>query len=95
MEGRLRDVKIRQAELREKTEGLQASLFGKIEEAHKGLSASLADMDKRVKGFSAQTRLFERADELKVLLESKVEEMRRDVERLSGQRKEAEELEPA
>jgi chromosome segregation ATPase len=93
MEGRLRDVKIRHAELREKTEGLQSSLFGKIEEAHKGLAASLADMDKRVKGFSAQTKLFERADELKVLLESKVEEMRRDVERLSGQRKEAEELE--
>ena len=82
MEGRLREVKIRQAELREKTESLQTSLFGKIEEGHKVLAATLADMDKRVKGFSAQTKLYERADELKVLLESKVEEMRRDVERL-------------
>lgn len=93
MEGRLREVKIRQAELREKAEGLQASLFTKIEEGHKTLAATLADMDKRVKGFTAQTKLFERSDELKVLLESKVEEMKRDVERLAVQRKEAEELE--
>ncbi len=92
-EGRLRELKIRQAELREKSEGLQSSLLAKIEEGHKTLSATLADLDKRVKGFTAQTKIFERADELKVVLESKVEEMRRDVERLSAHRKESEELE--
>jgi chromosome segregation ATPase len=93
MESRLREVKLRQAELREKAEGQQAALFSRIEEGHKTLASALGDMEKRVKAFAAQTKLFERADELKVQLESKVEEMKREVDRLSGHRKETEELE--
>jgi DNA repair exonuclease SbcCD ATPase subunit len=93
MEGRVREVKTRLAEMREKAEGLQTGLFGKIEEGYRNLSAALAEMDKRVKAFSAQTKLFERSDELKTALEARVEEMKRDVERLAVHHKEIEDME--
>jgi DNA repair exonuclease SbcCD ATPase subunit len=93
MEGRMREVKTRLAEMREKAEGLQTGLFGKIEEGHRTLSAVLADMDKRVKTFSAQTKLFERSDELKVQLEARIEEMKRDAEKLAVHHKEIEDME--
>ena len=92
LDGRVREVKTRLAESREKAENLQAALFGKIDEGYKTLSGVLADVDKRVKAFTAQTKLFERSDELRVLLESKTEEMKRDLDRLAGHRKDMEEL---
>jgi chromosome segregation ATPase len=93
MEGRMREMKTRLAEMREKAEGLQTNLFSKIEEGHRSLSAVMADMDKRVKAFSAQTKLFERSDELKVQLEERIEEMKRDAEKLAAHHKEIEDLE--
>jgi chromosome segregation ATPase len=93
MEGRVREVKARLAETREKTEALQAGLFSKVEEGYRGLSASLADMDKRIKAFAAQTKLFERSDELKAQLEARIDEMKRDSERLAVDHKQVEDME--
>lgn len=88
-----RELKGRLAETREKSETLRQSLLSKIEEGFKLLSGNLAEMDKRVKGFAAQTKLFERSDELKSQLESWIGEMRRDMDKLQTQRKETGELE--
>jgi chromosome segregation ATPase len=93
MEGRVREVKGRLAETREKTEALQASLQAKVEEGYHSLSASLLEMDKRVKAFAAQTKLFERSDELKSQLEARIEEMKRDSERLAVDHKQIEDME--
>jgi chromosome segregation ATPase len=92
-DNRLRDLKQRMAEMKEKTESQAQSLFGKIEEGYQLLTINLNEMDKRVKGFVSQTKIFERADELKVQLESSIDEMKRDMEKLQLQRKEVEELE--
>ena len=93
MEGRVREVKARLAETREKTEALQAGLFSKVEEGYRTLSASLTDMDKRIKAFAAQTKLFERSDELKAQLEARIDEMKRDSERLAADHKQIEDME--
>ena len=93
MEGRMREVKARLAETREKAEALQTGLFSRVEEGYRSLSASLADMEKRVKAFTAQTKLFERSDELKAQLEARVDEMKRDVEKLAVDHKQIEDME--
>jgi DNA repair exonuclease SbcCD ATPase subunit len=92
-DNRMRDLRQRLADMKDKTENQQQSLFGKIEEGYQLLTINLNEMDKRVKGFVNQTKIFERADELKIQLEARIEEMKRDTERLQLQRKEVEQLE--
>ena len=92
-DARMRDLRQRLTDIKDKTESQQQSLFGKIEEGYQLLTINLNELDKRVKGFVGQTKVFERADELKIQLETKVDEMKRDMERLQLQRKEVDELE--
>jgi len=92
-ENRMRDLKQRLSEMKEKTDTQQQSLFGKIEEGHQLLSINLNELDKRVKGFVNQTKIFERADELKNQLELRIDAMKRDMDKLQLQRQEVEELE--
>jgi chromosome segregation ATPase len=92
-ENRMRELKQRMADMKEKTESQAGSLSAKIEEGYQSLTINLNEMDKRVKGFASQTKIFERADQLKVQLESDIEEMKRDSEKLQLHRQEVEELE--
>jgi chromosome segregation ATPase len=78
---------------REKADAMQEKLYGRIEEGHRALSASLAEIDKRVKNFMSQTRLFERADTLKASLESTIDEMKKEMTKLNGERAEIAEIE--
>jgi chromosome segregation ATPase len=91
-DNRMRDLKQRMADMKEKTESQAQSLSAKVEEGYQLLTINLNEMDKRVKGFVSQTKIFERADQLKVQLETGIDEMKRDMERLQLQRKEVEEL---
>ena len=87
MEAGLKDFRKRMSEAREKSEGMQQTVFGKINESYKLLKIDLDGIDKRVKIFTSQTRLFERADELKSSLTTSIEEMKRDIDKLQTQRK--------
>lgn len=51
------------------------------------LGGNLNDMDKRLKDFTSQTGIFERADTLKLSLEAKIEEMKNELKNLKEQRK--------
>jgi chromosome segregation ATPase len=93
MDNRVRSLKQRLSDMKDKTENQQQSLFGKIDEGYQLLSISLGDMEKRVKSFTGQTKIFERADELKVQMETRIEEMKRDLEKLQGMHKEVDDLE--
>ncbi|HTP59312.1 MAG TPA: hypothetical protein VMM82_10365, partial [Spirochaetia bacterium] len=93
VEGRIKEHKLLLAETREKSEAMQDKLFGKIEESYRLLSVNLGEMDKRVKGFVTQTRLFERADTMKAGLEAAIEEMKKEMAQLSAARPEVAELE--
>ena len=54
---------------------------------------TLADMDARVKAFSAQTKLFDRADELQNELKNNMEKLKGDLARLEARKGEIAELE--
>jgi DNA repair exonuclease SbcCD ATPase subunit len=93
VEGRIKEHKQQLTDTREKSEAMQDKLFGKIEESYRLLSVNLGEMDKRVKGFVAQTRLFERADTMKAGLEGAIEEMKKEMAQLQAARPEVAELE--
>ena len=91
-DNRMRDLKQRIVDMKEKAESQGQSLSAKIEEGYQLLRINLNEMDKRIKGFVSQTKIFERADQLKVALEAGIDEMKRDMEKLQIQRQEMEEL---
>ena len=72
---------------------MQEKLFGKIEESYRLLSVNLGEIDKRVKNFMSQTRIFERADSLKAALEGTIDEMKKETAKLNGERAEITEIE--
>ena len=51
------------------------------------LGGNFNDMDKRLKDFTSQTGIFERADTLKLSLEAKIEEMKNELKGLKEERK--------
>ena len=92
------DVRIKEyrqllAESREKAEAQHEKLFGKIDESYRTLSGNLVEVDKRVKNFMSQTRLFERADTLKAALEATIDEMKKEITRLGVEKAELTEIE--
>lgn len=68
-------------------------LMARTEEQAKTVDLAVKDLDRRLKDFVVQTKLFDRADELRVALERKIEDLGADLERLDQRRTEAAELE--
>lgn len=64
-----------------------------LSEEKKTRDALFADMDKQIKAFQGQTKLFERADELKASLAEAIEGMKADMARAESRRAEMAELE--
>ncbi len=93
VEARIKEHKQLLADTREKADAMQEKLFGKIEESYRLLSVNLAEIDKRVKSFMSQTRLFERADSLKAALEGTIDEMKKEIAKLNAERTEIAEIE--
>ena len=93
IEGKLRDYRASVSDTREKAEAMQKKLFGKIEDQASLLTVNLDEIDKRQKGFIAQTKVFERADSLKQELQEAVEDLKGDLARIEVQRKDLFEIE--
>ena len=87
IEEQIRDFKGTAGSMREKAGALQDKLFGKIEDGYKWLSEKLASMEKQQKHFVSQTKLFDRADKLKLDLERNIGELRKNLTILEPQRK--------
>ena len=75
-------------ETRERIESSQQKLQDNVNESYKTLSGNLAEIDKKQKNFINQTKIFDRADSLKVSLQETVEELKADIARLSEHRSE-------
>lgn len=69
-------------EIRESVDQAKDRLFQKLQSDTGALGATLEEIDKRQKGFIAQTRIFDRADELKVALETGIENLKNELSRL-------------
>lgn len=80
-------------EARQDAETFRNELFSRTEEQAKNLDGAIKDADRRIKEFIAQTKLFEKADELKLELERKIEDFHSDLDSLDQRRSEAAELE--
>ncbi len=92
-ESRVREVRDAIQDLSLKLESGRAQSFGKVESEAARLSQVLAEIDKGQKAFIAQTRVFERADEIRETLATGIESMKADLSRLDGRRAEVAELE--
>jgi chromosome segregation ATPase len=93
VEKRVRSVRALVDGVRDKAEATQQKAFGKIEEGYNQLSVGLDDLDKRLKGFTAQTRIFERADNLRIVLEGSIDTLKTEMANLQAQRKELHDME--
>jgi hypothetical protein len=82
------------ADAKNEFEGLQRKLLGKLDEEAKSIDLAMRDIDKRLKDFTAQTKLFDRADTLQVELVKRIEELRQDIQNVDGQRKTVLDLDP-
>jgi len=78
----VRALKAMIQEIRESMELTKDKLFQKIQGDSATLAQTLEDIDKKQKGFVAQTKIFERADDLKVALEGDIENIKNEISRL-------------
>jgi chromosome segregation ATPase len=68
-------------------------IFSRTDEHARALESAIKDADRHIKEFINQTKLFDRADELKLHLERRIEDLRSDLNGLDQRRAEAAELE--
>ncbi len=78
----VRALKAMVQELREKLEQTQERVTQKIQNDSNALGQTLEEIDRKQKAFIAQSRIFERADELKVTLEGNIERLKGEITRL-------------
>jgi DNA repair exonuclease SbcCD ATPase subunit len=78
----VRALKAMIQEIRESMEQTKDKLFQKIQGDSASLAQTLEEIDKKQKGFIAQTKIFERADDLKVALEGDIENIKNEISRL-------------
>jgi predicted nucleic acid-binding Zn-ribbon protein len=90
---KLKEFRVISGETKEKTDQLQKKLYGKIEENYKILAVNLQEIDKRQKGFINQTKIFDRADSLKVSLQEAIEDLKSELVKVEAQSNEAREAE--
>ncbi len=89
----VKDFKAAVNDNKEKAEAMQKKLFGKIEDHYNLLQVNLEEIDKRLKNFVAQTKVFERADSLRAELSEAIEDLKTQIEKVGLQRKDLFELE--
>ncbi|MBI9103326.1 MAG: hypothetical protein JEY99_12990 [Spirochaetales bacterium] len=90
---RMKDFRNSAAEMKEKVESVQQRLFGKIEEESNSLNVSLLEIDKKMKNFISQTKVFDRADSMKMALQENIEDMKGELARITVQSREVKEAE--
>ncbi|NOY07924.1 MAG: hypothetical protein GXP33_03675 [Spirochaetes bacterium] len=90
---KVKDFKLLLNDVREKTEAMQQKLFGKVEENYKILSVNLTGIERRLKDFTSQTKIFERADNLKLALTADIEGLKSEIAHLKARKREIDEIE--
>ena len=93
IETRMREFRSLVQETREQFSAMENKLVGKLEDRANLLGLNVAEIEKRQKAFLDQTKLFERADTLKIALQQSIDEIKNDMQRIENQRKELREME--
>jgi chromosome segregation ATPase len=92
-DGRIAQFRLDLGKAREEAAAQRQEIFARTQEEAKDLSAAVEDAERRIKDFTAQTRLFERTDELKTELERRIEDLRGDIDRLDQRKSEVAQME--
>lgn len=90
---RLASVRAALEEAREEAAVHRNELLSRTADQVKAIDASVAETDRRLKDFISQTKLFDRADELRTELERRMEDLSSELDRVDQRSKEAAELE--
>jgi chromosome segregation ATPase len=90
---RLTSVRAVIEEVREAAAAQRAEIFSHTEDHAKSLDAAIKEADRHIKDFVNQTKLFDQADELRLQLERRIEDLRGDLDGLDQRRAEAAEME--
>jgi chromosome segregation ATPase len=72
---------------------LRQEIFAHTQEEAKNLDTAIAEAERHIHDFTAQTRLFDRTDELKQELERSIEDLRGDIDRLDQRKSEVAQME--
>ncbi len=89
----LANLKATVQEIRETVDQTREKLTQKLQADSTALSQNLDEIDKRQKNFIAQTKIFDRADSLKVGLEEDIERIKGEISRLAEYRETMDSLE--
>ncbi|GAB6091331.1 SpiroCoCo family coiled-coil protein [Spirochaeta dissipatitropha] len=93
IDSRFREFRGLVQDTREKFDSMEDKLFSKLEDRANLLGLNVTEIEKRQKAFVEQTKIFERADSLKISLQESIEELKTDLQRVENQRKELREME--
>ncbi len=74
-------------------QAMRERLLGKLEEESRTLETTLTEIDKRQRSFIEQTKIFDRADSLKIALDENIEELKAEISRVEGMRGEIRDIE--
>ncbi len=92
LDQRLKEFRSAAQETKDKAEALQKKLFGKIEDHFNLPVVTLEEIDKNQKSFISQTKIFERADILKLELQESIEDLKNDLAKVDLQKKDLVEM---
>ncbi|MDR2376297.1 MAG: hypothetical protein LBD96_07660 [Treponema sp.] len=79
--------------VREEAAAQRQEIFARTQEEARQLSAAVEEAEHRIRDFTAQTALFDRAGELKTELEHRIEDLRGDIDRLDQRKSEIAQME--
>ncbi|HQF73545.1 MAG TPA: hypothetical protein PK786_06595 [Treponemataceae bacterium] len=78
----IRSLKSMVQDIRESVDQTRERLFGKVQSDAQSLNQTIEEIDKKQKAFIAQTRIYDRADEMKASLETSIENIKDEISRL-------------
>ncbi|MFW5717166.1 MAG: SpiroCoCo family coiled-coil protein [Spirochaetota bacterium] len=93
IDARIKEFRTMVQDSRDQFAANQERLLGKLNEEANALGSNLQEIEKQQRNFVDQTRLFERADEIKEDLSQEIAELKGDLERVESQRKDLREIE--
>lgn len=87
MEDKVKAFKNDTKEIKEKVEQTEKKFMGKVDENLRIITLTINELDKKIKNFQSQTKIFDRADSLRDTLLSKIEDMKKEIVNADSQSK--------
>ncbi len=87
VDNKIKEFKTGVQEVRERIDSTEKKMMGRMSESARVLSITLDDIDRKQKNFIGQTKIFDRADSLKTILQEKIDDLKGDIIKVDAQSK--------